>query len=300
MTPQIYQIFYLDYQKSSLEKDFIPYDNRANPRPEWCEYFVFRENFNKGICSTGHPTGFISWKFNQKTGLHGTDFHQFIRENSGADVYFINPFVDEAAFYQNLWLQGERNHPGLIELSQHIFDRVGYKIDLKSLVMPFEKSLYCNYFVGNTKFWKSFMEFCEPIYDEIENNLDPESKKFLSQRADQTIKADYRPFIFERLFSTFLCLHPEISSKSYANSPKALELRYGKESARFIGQLADLKNSSSLADYQALAARALAHPAYGPNASWLKKKFRKIIRLEMIKNPQLREAARTLRQAFKR
>ena len=91
--PQIYQIFYKTEQRPHLEKDFIPYDNTANPRPEWCEYYVFREAYNKGLCSCG-PTGFLSWKFHEKTGLNGQAFHKLIKENPGYDVYFINPFVD--------------------------------------------------------------------------------------------------------------------------------------------------------------------------------------------------------------
>jgi hypothetical protein len=49
----IHQIYYDDAQRPALDPAFLPYDNRANPRPEWREYHVFRTEWLAGRCRAG-------------------------------------------------------------------------------------------------------------------------------------------------------------------------------------------------------------------------------------------------------
>lgn len=212
MPIRIHQIFYDDAQRSALDPAFIPYDNRANPRPEWREYYVFRTAWQTGLCRNGDVTGFLSWKFGSKTGLRGTDLLRFIERNPGHDVYFAHPARVEPRPFMNIWQQAEVHHPGIIGLAQRIFDSVGVAIDLSAFEQPRTQVLFCNYWAGTRRFWEAYMAFCEPVYRHILEGLDEADRSLIWSRADREIDAPYAPFIMERMFSTLLAISPEIRS----------------------------------------------------------------------------------------
>jgi hypothetical protein len=204
----------LPAQADQLEPGFIPYSNVENPRPEWCEYLVFRKEYHAGTCDHG-ITGFMSWKFRQKTGLTGAAFRGWIAEHPGYDVYFVNPFPDLVQRrYPNVWRQGDRCHPGISRITQRLLKRVGHNVNLRGLRMDEKQTAYCNYWAGTPQFWRRYMEFCEPLYDLIENGLSCEEKAALLARADSVSECCYIPYIFERLFSTLLCIDPSIRALS--------------------------------------------------------------------------------------
>lgn len=204
--PTIHQIYYEERQVAHLEKDFIPYNNVANPRSTWCEYFVFRTEYLAGTCGHG-LTGFVSWKFGQKTGIRGDAFRRWVAAHPGYDVYFVNPFPELAQRrFRNVWHHASFCHPEILTIAQSLFDKVGYRIDLESLRMDERVTAYCNYWAGTPGFWRRYMEFCEPLHDMIENGLTPTEEARILARADAESDCCYIPYIFERLFSTLLCI----------------------------------------------------------------------------------------------
>lgn len=212
MAVRIHQIFYAEEQRAALDPAFIPYDNRANPRPEWREYHVFRTEWLAGRCGAGDVTGFLSWKFGTKTGLAGRAFVEFIGRHPGHDVWFVHPHRVEPRPFATIWQQAEVHHPGIIGLAQRICDGVGIAVDLATLEQPREQVLFCNYWAGTRRFWDEYMAFCEPVHRQIMEGLDAADRTLAWSRADREIDAPYVPFIMERLFSTFLALRPEIRS----------------------------------------------------------------------------------------
>ena len=72
-----------------------------------------------------------------------------------------------------------------------------------------------------TKFWDKYIEFTKPVFDYIEACNDAELLNKINRRAYKTRHCCYRPFIMERLFSTFLYLH--------RNSIKMLKYTYSTE-----------------------------------------------------------------------
>lgn len=208
--PEVNQIYYARSQRSKLEPSFIPYFNKENLHPEWREYHVFRTEYNQGSCAHG-LTGFVSWKFGDKTGVSGTRFCEWIQTNPGYDVYFVNPFPHELRF-KSVWEQGDACHPGITSIAQSLFDRVRYQTDLASLVMDETTTAYSNFWVGTPVFWRKYMEFCEPLYHLIMYGVSEEERRRLFSRADRIIDSSYVPFIFERLFSTLLTTQSDIAS----------------------------------------------------------------------------------------
>lgn len=227
MKIDVHQIYYRDELKEYLDPAFIPYDN-SKGNSKWFEYGVFRREYLAGTPQKADYTGFVSWKFNKKTGITGEEFLSFLRRYPGYDVYFINPYEADALCFQNVWYQGEYYHPGSLAFTQKILNKIGYDISLESLVMPWSVTAFCNYWVASPKFWERYMRFTEPVYDYIENKLTPEESAFIQQPADAKIQADYIPFIMERLFSTYLYLNPDnitflkySSPKYYLQSPRS-------------------------------------------------------------------------------
>ncbi len=223
---KIHQIFFNPSQTRYLDPAFIPFDNCENPQLELCDYAVFRKAFFENMISKNALTGFLSWKFNEKTHLTGQDFMAFIRANPGYDVYFVNPFPHESLRFNNVWAQGAAHHPKLLTIVQKIFAQIGLPVDINQ-PMSVDQILYCNYWVGNDIFWKKYIAFCEPIYDYIFSTMDRTEFNLLMQKADNLIDAGYIPFIFERLFSTLLQLDSSIKSRSFFYSYKILNERYG-------------------------------------------------------------------------
>jgi hypothetical protein len=235
----IYQIYYAPGQLHSLDPAFLPYDNSASERPQQHEFYVFQKEYLAGNTKDG-ITGFLSWKFEEKTGLDVAAFLRFCNKNPGRDVYFINPFPIEIC-YGNIWRQGEMWTPGITAIAQELLDQCGYGIDLASLPRQLRSMAYCNYWVGTPRFWDRYMAFCLPLYRWIHTNPDdPLSQRLLSM-GDAGRKATYFSFIFERLFSTLLATDNSISYASYQYSRAELHERYPGCYANFLADLQELE-----------------------------------------------------------
>ena len=231
MAIRIHQIYYADAQRRDLDPAFIPYDNRVNPQPEWREYHVFRTEWLAGRCLSGDVTGFVSWKFGLKTRVPGRVVTTFIARHPGSDVYFVNPSRIEPRPFTSIWRQAEEHHPGILGLSQRIFDAVGVDVDLAGLGQPREQVLFCNYWAGSRRFWDAYMGFCEPVYHHILTGLDAADRRLIWSRADREIDSPYVPFIMERLFSTFLALRPDmrcVSLNAEAHAVRGWRRRLGQ------------------------------------------------------------------------
>jgi hypothetical protein len=198
----IYQIFYQDSQRVELDPAFTPYDNKGKVYPYNFEYAVFFDLANKiDWAQTGYA-GTTSWKFRQKTGLSGSSVLEHIAAHPGADIYFVNP-APELCIYRSVWEHGSEYHPNIIELTSRLFRKCGYPTEILHKETPPNLTAYCNYWVANKKFWDAYIEFLQPLWDYI-LTADDDLMAALKQNADPYIKAPYLPFIFERLFSTFL------------------------------------------------------------------------------------------------
>lgn len=205
----IYQIFYKQGQKQFLDPKFIPYDNTANACNDWCEWRIINEAYMQELHRTCRLLGFLSWKFKEKTGVDGDTLRNIILKNPGYDVYFINPYHDAMVTwgYSNIWKEAEASHSGISSFVQEIHSSVGIDLNIESFVTLPEETCYCNYWVGNERFWDEFMEYAGRIHRKLEIGLSEESRKMLEQsRAFSKQGVTLLPFIMERLFTTFLAM----------------------------------------------------------------------------------------------
>lgn len=204
----LYQIYYDEEQESLLDSDFIPYYNEpagdilTRPR-EMC---VMQELYKTKKYINSEYTGCVSWKFRKKVKMSGREFIDAINMSSRADVYFVSCGQRS---YKNIWIQGEKYHPGIIALTQRIFDDIGYDINVSTLTHTKDRTAFCNFWAGSPIFWQKYFEFVTPVIDYIDD-LPADLQHIQHVKADRKINSNIIPFIYERLFTTLLAVDTSI------------------------------------------------------------------------------------------
>jgi hypothetical protein len=213
----VFQNYYTPSQRKWLDPAFVPHDGTRNPYPDLFEIYWLTKLYGKGLHRASTYTGLVSWKFFLKTRILGHEFLQHIQQNPGHNVYFINPFPEHAYAYFNVWDHGEKAHPGITALAQTLFDKVGYKVSLRDLWRNDHRTLlFCNYWVGDGVFWETYMSFLDPILKvATRGGLSPRRNPYFASTNHSGRIRPFFPFIFERMFSTFLLTNPQISTCPY-------------------------------------------------------------------------------------
>ena len=202
---RIFQIHYRPEQIAKLDPAFIPFDNTGVKDP-FLEFGVFKRLHASSATEGADLWGALSWKFGQKTLMPGADLLKQIDDHPGCDVYYCNHNPEIEALFQNLWMQGQTRHPGLLDLAQAIFRKARLDVELCLRVEPVTSFATANFFVATPRFWESYLAFIDRVLKPALSDpvLGPE---ILSNRADPRslhMGASYLPFIVERLFDVFL------------------------------------------------------------------------------------------------
>ena len=211
----IYQIYYDDATRAGLDPLFIPLDNADNERPDWREYWPIRTFLLNNPLDDNTYYGFFSPKFQAKTGLSGRTAVDFIEANE-AEVYFFSPFVEQQAFFLNIFEHGDANHAGLMDAMQQFVSSVGIAVDLRSLVCDFNNSIFSNYFVAKAKFWRKWLELGERLFA-LSEAADSSLAARLNAPTDyhvQVGEVGLKVFMMERL-ATLMLICYQFSAKAY-------------------------------------------------------------------------------------
>lgn len=198
----IYQSFYTPEQFTKLDRSFIPFNNLKNENPELREFPLMKKLYDENKNFDGY-WGLVSWKWKEKTSLDGGKFIEWIENNSGYDVYHINPYFALAEI-NNPFVDG--THDGMVEFVDKLLMKLGYKFFIREALFPLNIISSCSFYVANKKFWSQwigFVETCIEIVklDEFMNNyMFKEVSVHLGERV-----INYS-FIIERLFGLFLFL----------------------------------------------------------------------------------------------
>ena len=215
MKIKLYQIWYRDEQESVLDPNFVPWDNRNNEHPEWCEYWVMRQAAQNFDDNFGDLTGFFSWKFREKLNISYSQIKGFVEAYPNGDCYVFSPATFQAAFYLNTWQQGEEWHPGITHKAQTVLRNVGYHIDLKNSIDHHLTTAYCNYWIANKSFWKKYLKFMDGVFNYLESIHEDDQDGLWELVYGSNGGPGHAqllpviPFLVERLFSVFVKLHPE-------------------------------------------------------------------------------------------
>lgn len=208
----------------------MPNDGRRNARTDYREVALFLRMYHAERHKEAEYTAMMSPKFGSKTRLRGAQFISFMDANPGYDVYFINPFPQNAYYSFNVWSHGEHCHPGLTLLAQNLFDRAGFGFNIAGMGRNCPATLlYSNYWVGNELFWDRFMDLNLRLLSTLENMSERDRAPYFAQDADYADPVPVLPFVFERLFSTLLMMDSSIRALAWRHT-RAEVLRAASDS----------------------------------------------------------------------
>lgn len=204
---KIFQIYFKPELVSHLDPDFEPLSNTDNPKPELREWYVWDREHESILKENLDLWGFVSWKFKEKTNLDGKQVLDWIAANPGHDVYLVNPCIINEAVFANSWEQGDIHHPNISAIGNKFLAKIGYEdVDVKSILLDRNKTVFANYVIGNQKFWTKFMEFSRKLFTESEKDATLKDEIFGAGRSNYAHDASLPNFTFliERLIPTFL------------------------------------------------------------------------------------------------
>jgi len=239
---KIFQIYFKPELKSQCDPLFTPLDNTANPRPELREWDVWNREHETILAEDLDLCGFVSWKFKEKTNLSAEQAFAHINDNPGYDVYLFNPCIVNEALFTNNWEQGDVHHPGISQIGNTFFAKLGYDdVDVLATLLDRNRTVFANYVVGNQRFWCDFMAFSRQLFTESDKDQDFKHQVFgegLSKYAHDNSLPMFT-FLIERLLPTFLDLN-DYRVCPYVYTNETLPEKY-KPYANDIKYLSDLK-----------------------------------------------------------
>ena len=230
----IYQIFYSDQTRATLDAGFIPLDN-VGQRPDWCEYWPIRNFLLNNELDDNAFYGFLSPKFAMKTNLEASDVHAFLASvPESTDVVSFSPFFDASALFPNAFLQGGLEHPNAWEPFVEVAALLAPGVDLNTLIMDSSNTVFCNYFVAKPRFWRHWLSQAEIVFDIAESNRSPLGHALNSGTRHNLRETPIKVFVIERLISLLLTTQRHWRTASF--NPIVLPLVYPK-SARAAQEL---------------------------------------------------------------
>ncbi len=206
----VFQIYYNDVTRSSLDGGYLPLDNTRNERPDWYELWVIRNFLRNNTLSETDWYGFLSPNFKSKTGLSSQDVFRFLEfSKDHSDVALILTAWDQVAYFLNPFEQGEAWHPGIIALAQDALRQLGYNGNLTEMVTYSGNFTFCNYIIAKAAYWREWLTLADGLFDLIEHQPTE-----LGERLRQTTSYGFRidpvpmkAFIQERLPAIILTRH---------------------------------------------------------------------------------------------
>ena len=209
-TINIYQIFYNEETRTQLDAGFIPLDN-SHGRSDWYEFWPIRQFLLTQQLDESAYYGFLAPSFSTKTDLTSKEVFAFIAKNLTVttDAFVFSPFWAHAAFFRNVFEQGEIAHPGLMSAAEKLILRCKLDIDLSKLMTHSQNTAYCNYVIAKPSFWRQWLVLANALF-EIAENEDDEFGLELSQAAyyGEYTPAPMKVFLQERLTTLVLATQP--------------------------------------------------------------------------------------------
>ncbi|OGA99821.1 MAG: hypothetical protein A3E25_01090 [Burkholderiales bacterium RIFCSPHIGHO2_12_FULL_69_20] len=204
----LHQIAYSAATLAAIEPGYALLDNLDNARPDWYEYWPMRRFLQQQPLDEAAFYGFFSPKFGAKTQLSHADVVGFVQAHAAqADVLLFSPQPDMAAFFLNVFEQGETFDAGLIDAFEGLLARIGRPTGLRQLVMDSRSTVFSNYFVARPAFWREWLAVNEALFSTCEGPDSPLKQALTVSTSYQG--AQRKVFLQERVASYLLSTQPQ-------------------------------------------------------------------------------------------
>ena len=140
----------------------------------------------------------------------------------------FNPCIVNEACFANSWEQGDIHHPNISTIGNKFLTKLGYNdIDVKSMILDRNSTVFANFVIGNKKFWTEFMAFSRKLFTEADKDSIFKDEVFGAGRSNYAHDRTLPNFTFliERLIPTFLELEG-FGSLGYKYTPDTLSIKY--------------------------------------------------------------------------
>lgn len=202
----IYQILTPYINAADLDPGFAVLDNTSNERPDWFEYWPIRQFLLNTALDDASFYGFFSPRFKQKTNLTAAAVRQFVGlEEAATDIVLLSPSLHLTAYHLNVFKYGDAAHPGLLQVADEFFKRIGQPTNLDELITTSRNEVYSNFFVARPRFWKAWLDLAEQLFAVAESPEDPlgaRLRKPTRYRGGNAVQM--KVFIMERLATWIL------------------------------------------------------------------------------------------------
>ena len=227
---RLYQIAYDAASLAAVQASgFQVLDNLDNARPDWYECWPIRKFLHSTPLEEDAFYGFFSPKFGAKTQLSCTDVRDFVvaaNARRRIDVALFSPQPDMGANFLNVFEQAELFDPGFIDTAQQFLRLQDIHLELQHVVMDSRQIVFSNYFVARPAFWRRWLTLVDALFAIAEDSSHPLSAA-LTYNTTYAANAHRKVFLFERLASLLLTVHPEYQVAT-ANS-----FQFGWSTAKF-------------------------------------------------------------------
>jgi hypothetical protein len=245
---KVFQAYIGAEQRKAVSAAAIPWDVRTDGVGEEREYELFRHIWQARPCGLepGEPWGLVSWKFELKTLLPVEKFHRFCVEQlaQGNDCAFINPMIGNEALYINVWEQGAQVHAGMGKIASNLRESKG--LQAVDSHMGARSFAFCNFFVGTADFWARYFEFVEDMLGHLNSEAASASEVGATYlgRANHARdeQVSMRPFVIERLFSTFIEANRDLRVIGYPRTQADFCAKFGVQTGELLHSLYDIKH----------------------------------------------------------
>ena len=212
----IYQILNHYTSRQELDPGFDVLDNSGNERPDWYEYWPIRKYLLNEPLDEDAFYGFLSPKFKLKTNLSAAEARDFIQSSGPkTDAVLFSPSIHNSAFYLNVFEHGNSEHPGLLDVANRFFARLGHRQPLESLVSDSRNTVHSNYFIAKPRFWRAWLKITEQMFAIAETADDPlglELRAPTEYRGSR--KVQMKIFLMERIATWILITDSSFAARA--------------------------------------------------------------------------------------
>lgn len=245
---KLYQSFIGEQQRAFVSPNAIPFDAQANTGGNQREYELLKTIWADQSPVHQESWGLVSWKFKHKSLISPDEFIEFSQAQfkSGVDCVFINPMIGNEAIYFNVWEQGsDQGHKGLDKITAFLSQKMGADM---SAPMGISHFAFCNYFIANDRFWRRYFEFVEEALSNLEDEAIKKSEVGILYAGSANYARDsevtMRPFVIERLFSSFIASAPSLNCVNFQYEAAHYRNKFGEQLGGFLHKLSACKNAA--------------------------------------------------------
>ena len=124
-----------------------------------------------------------------------------------ADVVLFSPQPEMAAFFLNVYEQGETFDPRLINAFEQFMAQIGRPLNLSALVMSSQHIVFSNYFVARPAFWLNWLKLNEQLFEVCKGPRTP-LQQMLTLPTSYLGSVQRKVFLMERTASLLPKIEP--------------------------------------------------------------------------------------------